>query len=122
MIEMGLMVLEQSLWTCYFYLCRVSCVASCSGFSARHRNRAAVLRGYVRGGTPRAEQPRRRSVAARLYGRPAGDTGRILLFGGPAADAVRASRSALPLQAAVGAQDAEGVDGEEAAPVQFGGG
>ena len=29
---------------------------------------------------------------------------------------------ALPLQAAVGAQDAEGVDGEEAAPVQFGGG
>jgi hypothetical protein len=29
---------------------------------------------------------------------------------------------ALPLQAAVGAQDAEGVDSEEAAPVQFGGG
>ena len=29
---------------------------------------------------------------------------------------------ALLLQAAVGAQDAESVDGEEAAPVQFGGG
>ncbi len=30
-------------------------------------------------------------------------------------------RAEQPLQAVVGAQDAEGVDGEEAAPVAFGG-
>jgi hypothetical protein len=39
---------------------------------------------------------------------------------GEARQPVRSSRSTTPLQAAVGAQGAEGVDGEEAAPVQFG--
>ena len=34
MSEMGLMVLEQSHWTCCVYLCRASCVVSPSGFSA----------------------------------------------------------------------------------------